>query len=322
MVISGRRQTTRSNYARLRDMTELVTELSEWVRSLGPSHGFQVFGDVRLVKERPWATVVTADTSIGRIFAKANCQGLNAEGPLLSLLAAWSPDDVMAPLAVHPTAGWLVVPDGGETLLAAGRHTDPAAWAPVLNHVASAQRAAIGKEEQLLAAGVPDFRPHTVTARLEQLIDDLNLAGSERRRVLAMVSKVGEIACRLGSDGIGVGISHGDLQPNNLLVPPASKPFDWGDAVVAHPFCTLTILRWSINDEHLHEVVREGYLLNWTDIADTTELRHVAQCAELVGCVAAIWTWVRVGRAGIDLHPASIPTWFDRIELGLRSFGH
>jgi aminoglycoside phosphotransferase (APT) family kinase protein len=199
--------------------------------------------------------------------------------------------------------------------------TDAAAWEEVLQRVASVQRASLGRAERLLAAGAPDFRPHTVAARLEQLVEDLRLVGDERRRVLAMVPGIASAAADLQRNSIGVGISHGDLQPNNLLAPPTSKPFDWGDAVVAHPFCTLTSMRWSIDDQQLFNVVRDAYLSEWTDMADITKLRRIAECAELVGCVASIWTWVRVGPAGIALHPASIPAWFERIELGLTRLG-
>ena len=98
-----------------------------------------------------------------------------------------------------------------------------------------------------------------------------------------------------------------------------SKPFDWGDAVVGHPFCTLTSMRWSVDNDDLYATLHDDYLSHWADVAEVSELRRSAALAEFVGCVASIWTWVRVGPEGIELHPASIPAWLDRIESGIRS---
>jgi hypothetical protein len=301
------------------DMSNPATPLSEWLTSVIAERGWKLFGDVELVKQRPWATVITANTSAGRVYAKANCDGLRSEAALLALLADWVPNAVIAPIAVNQSTGWLAVLDGGQTLYALGLHSDPELWAPVLANVAEAQKATVGRTQELISVGVPDFRPSTVGLRLEQLVVDLDLVGVQRRRVLGFATQLETAAAELDSGPIGSAISHGDLQPNNMLAPPTSKPFDWGDAVVTHPFCTLTSLRWSVDDVDLYGVLRSSYLSHWSDHGPPAELNRLADLAQLVGCVASIWTWVRVGPAAIKVHPKSIPTWFDRIENGLTS---
>jgi hypothetical protein len=298
-------------------MDGTTAELSGWLALLIADRGWKLVGDVELVKARPWATVVTADTTSGRLYAKANCDGLRSEAPLLELLADWVPDCVIEPFAMEASTGWFAIRDGGQTLLKEGLQFDLKAWAPVLARIAQAQRATCTRAEELLSVGVPDFRPHTVAHRLHNIVNDLGLTGKARDRVLAFEPGLAAAAAELITGPIGSAISHGDLQPNNMLAPPTSKPFDWGDAVIAHPFCTLTSLRWSIDDPNLYRILRRGYLAHWSDTATPCELEQLAEAAELVGCVASIWTWIRVGPAGIALHPNSIPTWFNRIEAGI-----
>jgi hypothetical protein len=307
------------------DNTEHVDDtlnaLGQWLRAYCSAHHRELIGTVEIVKERPWATVITANTSRGRVFAKANCHGLCAEGPLLHLLAEWVPEAVIGPLAIDGERGFVLVPDGGPTIFATNRVEDITVWAPVLANLAAAQRATmshVGRVDLLLEVGVPDFRPHLVAERLE-LLGSEPLLGQYARRIAAVVPGISTAAAQLDADSIGWSVSHGDLQPNNMLAPPTSKPFDWGDAVVAHPFCTLTSLRWSIDNDDLYVRLRHEYLTHWADVANLRELVRVAHLAELVGCVAAIWTWVRVGPAAIALHPHPIPMWLERIEQQLQS---
>ena len=64
----------------------------------------------------------------------------------------------------------------------------------------------------------------------------------------------GRVVRTLADDAGGVrrssaSLDHGDLHGNNVLVASGDGPirlFDWGDAVVAHPFATLTTTLGSI----------------------------------------------------------------------------
>ena len=75
-------------------------------------------------------------------------------------------------------------------------------------------------------------------------------------------------------------IQHDDLHGGNIVVGPAGdRFFDWGDAVVAHPFATLTVTFNSIAhqtgrdlDDPAFDRLRDAYLEAWTDVAPRDDL--------------------------------------------------
>jgi aminoglycoside phosphotransferase (APT) family kinase protein len=172
--------------------------------------------------------------------------------------------------------------------------------------------------DAIVELGVPDFHPQTVCDRLRLIGEELEFSKLQLARIHMLADQLEPVAVALAASPLADGLSHGDLHANNLFGPPTSKPFDWGDAVVGHPFCTLSNLRMSLDDDDFYFILRDRYLQEWGDLMDPVELRRDAEHAEIAGCVAAIWTWLRVGPEGIALHPNSIPSWIDRLEALLR----
>jgi hypothetical protein len=164
----------------------------------------------------------------------------------------------------------------------------------------------------MLAAGVPDGRPERLTGDLVRLLDDdgawarlQDADGDEgrttRSRLRQQYSEVAERAVGLASIGIAPSVQHDDLHGGNILVGPAGdRFFDWGDAVVAHPFSTLTVTFNSIahrtglsQNDPAFERLEAVYLEAWADVAPPPALARAARLARGFGCLNRALNWER-----------------------------
>ena len=137
---------------------------------------------------------------------------------------------------------------------ARGDH-DIAAWERILAEYAALQRSVEGEatRDEMLAAGVPDGRPSRLPGELARLLDDdvawsritdderAAADGRPRAAPRQRSPRSTPPSSELDAAGIPPSIQHDDLHGGNILVgPDGDRFFDWGDAVVAHPFSTLT----------------------------------------------------------------------------------
>jgi hypothetical protein len=113
---------------------------------------------------------------------------------------------------------------------------------------------------------------------------------------------------RLASTGIAATIQHDDLHGGNIMAADGDRFFDWGDAVVAHPFATLTVTFNSIAhntgrglDDRAFTRLRDAYLEAWTDIAPRDLLAEAAAVARDLGCIGRSLAWERtLGDLDVD----------------------
>jgi hypothetical protein len=261
-------------------------------------------------RARPWGTVFRLELDDGSVaWSKANGPGPSYEGRVLAILAARGESVALQPLASDLDRAWLLLPDGGATLRAHERDDgrpadqDPLRWIGLLPAYAAFQRRTTEAVDALLAAGVPDERPRRYPAILEQLVDVDGLwtrvdeperatSDETRRRLADLAGLVQDLAGELESSPVAVSLDHGDLHGNNVLPDASNGPriFDWGDAVVAHPFATLTSTLGSIGyhaglDPYGPGVadVRDAYVAAWADVAPIEALRADATLAMDLG---------------------------------------
>jgi len=88
--------------------------------------------------------------------------------------------------------------------------------------------------------------------------------------------------------GLGVVGPHGD------------RFFDWGDAIVAQPFGTLTVTFNSIAhklelpaDDPAFGRLEAAYLRAWDGVAPRTDLQRAAAIARVLGCIGRALAWER-----------------------------
>ena len=287
-------------------------------------------------------------TARGPVWFKASGPGTAHEGPLLEAFRRLPVARVVLPFAVHATRPWLLFDDAGPTLRAAspdglGDH-DLGAWGRILAEYALLQRSvesavAVAAME---GAGVPDGRPATLERELARLLDDdwvwglvapedRAAATQARARLRAADRDISDGVARLDAAGVAHTIQHDDLHGGNIVAGPAGdRFFDWGDAVIAHPFATLNVTFNSIAHrtgrvlgDPAFDELRDAYLEAWTDVAPRDALLDAVGLARDLGCIGRALAWERaladLAPGEMDGHGDAIAGWL--VELGERLDG-
>jgi aminoglycoside/choline kinase family phosphotransferase len=242
--------------------------------------------------------------------------GTAHEAPLLPAFQSWGVGSVVPPLAADAARGWLLLEDGGTTLRATRPDgegdRDLDAWAGILAAYAELQRSVETRAGELLGLGVPDGRPETLDATLDRLIatdvwwvlvddDERGATDAAREALRAFGPWVAERAGELAHSGIHSTIQHDDLHGGNVFVGPAGvRFFDWGDAVVGHPFASMVTTLNSIAyrlgieaDDRRLDRLRDAYLEGWTDVVPGRVLRDVLATAIDLGRIGKAAAWAR-----------------------------
>ena len=223
--------------------------------------GVRRTGPAELFRETPWSTVWRAPTPDGPVWLKA----AGFEAGLYGLLVRVVPDRVLHPLAVDTDRGWVLLPDGGEV---------PNDVAAALPAYAQLQRDLADHVDELLALGVPDMRPAVMPDRLAEAE---RLTGTD---MSAVRGRFEETCGRLADAPGRASLDHNDLHSQNVLS--GDRFYDWGDAVVAHPFASMLVpLEMTVDVS--------GYLEAFGEIGT----RAVLDDAVFVATVARALIWHR-----------------------------
>jgi aminoglycoside phosphotransferase (APT) family kinase protein len=241
------------------------------------------------------------------------------EVPLYDLLRRVAPDHVLNPIAADLDRGWVLLPDGGPSLgatLNGGELAD--ALTRALPEYAQFQRNLAPRADELVAMGLADMRPEVMPRRFEEAVaavaDYVGRHGTAAdRETLVRVDGLRETYAswceRLALAPGTPSLDHNDLHPWNILVGTDghARFYDFGDAVVAHPFSSMLLglgwfpLRLGIEPEEpafLH--ARDAYLEVFSDLAPRAELVDALELACRVGKVARALTWERATRELAD----------------------
>ena len=313
-----------------------------WVETTLADTGRTISGAVEQPHVRPWSTALRVPTDAGTVWFKASGPGPAHEGPLLEVFRRLGIAHVLLPLAVHPDRPWILFEDGGPTMRATrpdgtGDH-DLLAWERILGEYAALQRSVEGDPAvaDMLAAGTPDGRPERLPDQLDRLLEDDVVwtrvtpadraeADAARRRLRRAAGEIREAASELASSGVAASIQHDDLHGGNILVGPAGdRFFDWGDAVVANPFGTLTTTFNSIAHKTGLDLgdpafvrLRDVYLDAWTDRLPRETLTEVTTLARDLACIGKSLSWER---AFIGLAPDEMDEFGDAVAGWLVDF--
>ena len=287
-----------------------------WVEATLSGVGRRVSGPVEQPHVRPWSTAMRIPTEEGAIWFKATGPGTAHEGPLLELFRRLGVARVVLPLAVHPERSWLLFDDAEPTLRATrpdglGDH-DLVAWERILAEYAVLQRFVERDTSTMLAVDTPDGRPERLPGELDRLLDDDRVWGlvtaderaaadAARDRLRRARGLLRDSIDALATTGIAATIQHDDLHGGNIVVgPEGDRFFDWGDAVIALPFSTLTVTFNSIahrtgrtHDDPAFVRLRDVYLEAWTDVASRDALADAERLAGDLGCIGRALAWER-----------------------------
>jgi hypothetical protein len=179
----------------------------------------------------------------------------------------------------------------------------------------------------MVGLGVPDARLEVLPDLVRDLLaDDESLRLGQpggmpvetRDRITADLASYAEACERLAGSGVPATLQHDDLHDANVFVADGRhRFFDWGDAVVSHPFVSLLVtLRMAqraldvpSGDDALCRI-RDAYLDVWRDHGSRAELREQVDLALRVGPLQRALTWRRILRG---VHEADRVEWQDAV---------
>ncbi len=285
-----------------------MSDREEWLDERLAAAGVRRTGPVTCPHDRPWGTVHTAPTTAGPVWLKEPGAGTVFEVALYELLNEVTPARILRPIAVDLERGRLLLPDGGTTLgdrLDTG--TDLAdALVTVLPQYGQLQRDLAAHTGALLSAGVADMRPEVMPDRFDEAVAVVEERSGRRLDAVRETRATFVGRCtRLASSPVAASLDHNDLHPWNVFLDGGTARFyDWGDAVVAHPFASmlvaLAVVRAHLGTGPGDPAVtrpRDAYLEVWSDLAPRGELIAEQEVACWVAKVARSLTWDRALRA-------------------------
>lgn len=244
--------------------------------------GLERTGAVEQPRVRPWATVLRIPTSGGTVWLKATGPDVAFEVGVYELLVRVAPARVLTPLATDRERGWLLLPDGGPSLGDQG-----ADIAGALTAYARLQRDLAPHVDELLALGVADMRPAAMPARFEEAL--AAIGGDDELATLRPA--VARWCEQLAASPVPASLDHNDLHAFNVLS--GERFYDWGDAVVAHPFASMLALEWADTDAAGRARLRDAYLEPFEDYVPRSELIETLELACRVARIARALVWQR-----------------------------
>jgi hypothetical protein len=197
----------------------------------------------------------------------------------------------------------------------------------MLRDYAQLQVDLLPRAADMIALGVPDARPQRLPELAAELLTDDEflmidrpdgLSSQLRDRLLAELGRFGELCGRLADAGIPSSLQHDDLHDANVFVGDGRhRFFDWGDAVVSHPFLSLLVplrvARQALGVQSGDAVLlrlRDAYLDVWADYGTLAELRQLCELALRVAPLSRAMTWRRILQG---VHPAERIEWADAV---------
>jgi hypothetical protein len=233
-----------------RDPHWLATAVA-WIDARLADAGRRRTGEPDQVHVRPWSTAMQVPTDSGTVWFKATIPELRHEAVTTLLLSRRVPERVPPLVADDPDRGWMLMEDGGRRLReVVAEERDLSRWADILDGAADIARAMEPDVEELLAAGVPDFRLAVLPDRYAALV----AAEGTEQRFRDAVPRVREMTDELAAYGVPETLQHDDLHDGQVFVRGDRQLIlDWGDAVISHPFFTLSVtleghLAWGLDD--------------------------------------------------------------------------
>jgi Ser/Thr protein kinase RdoA (MazF antagonist) len=202
-----------------------------WVHAELARGGFTLTGRPEQVRTWNLSSIWTLPTDAGRLWLKVVPPFFAHEGDVISAVART--DDTAVPELVAHDGPRLLMRDitGGDRYEAVGDElTD------MVRRLVDLQAAWLGRTDDLLSLGVPDWRPRAYEDDAAALVDR-GLVGREEQGALdRLLAGLPDRLAAIDSCGVPDTLLHGDFHPGNVRGDETTQRLlDWGDSGVGHP---------------------------------------------------------------------------------------
>ncbi len=283
----------------------------KWVERRLAERGIEITGKAEQTHVVPWSRVIRLPTDRAPVYFKAIWPPQKREVAISEQLARWQPNDVAGVLAADRARGWLLLDDAGEKLREITENdSDIRHWRKILPQYAELQLAVARHAIELLKLGAPDRRARSLAMQYEGLLKDRPLLriglkdGLTQRQYGNLVDLVPQVRewCGQIAGTLPDTIQHDDLHDGQVFLKDGRyRILDWGDAVVSHPFYSLTVTLRSVghtfklkNDAPELKRLTELYLEPFTAVATKKKLVENYAIARKLGRMCRALTWASV----------------------------
>lgn len=231
-------------------------------------------------RSTPFGTIIIAKTSQGNFFLKCTPPWQN-DAAYTEALARVAPKFVAAPVAVDVGKQVMITSDYGEILIPS-LFNDEDKTKLTLDFV-NLQQEAVGKVDELVSAGLPDFRVHGLKKKLDWLVSCRSLEAmmewKEYQKAIDFLQnnlvKLKEKVEELYRTGVPPTVAHNDLFLSNVYKKEGCDNFmffDWVMGYVAHPLTGV-----------LDGLERTVYIKEWEKYANVEGLETWLTFGQRVG---------------------------------------
>jgi hypothetical protein len=286
-----------------------LDQAKTWIHAELERSNIKVLGEIEQTHIRLWSTIMRVVTSDDLFYFKASAPCFGHETGLTDFLASLYPERMPQLFGVDLSRHWLLMRDSGvplRTYIKAEKSIER--WRQVLPLYVDMQKGLIPYKTELLNLKVMDRRLKILPQLFLDLLTDEagmmidepeSLTLDEYKRLKAFGLQFENMCARLAEFGIPETLHHDDFHDGNIFLQDGRIIFtDWGESAVAHPFFTLVVMLRSIEnsldllpDAIEMEILREWYLVLWSDYAPVSELKPVVRIAEHIGLINRALTW-------------------------------
>jgi hypothetical protein len=253
-------QPLRAPWARPGGPTSILT----WADDVLTRAGTPRTGRAEQVKTWNLSSILRLPTAQGAMWCKSVPPFFVHEGAIMAAVGRRHPRLVPQLLGTDPATGTVLMADvPGEDQWAAG----PQRLAEMVGAVVHLQAEWVGRDDELLGLGLPDWRGPALADALAAL-----LARADVRRDLgepdldavdALAARLPALVAELDACGLGDTLVHGDLHAGNWRHGPRGLLLlDWGDSGVGNPLLDLPAFLERVAPEQQDDV-RAGWVRQW-----------------------------------------------------------
>ncbi|MEA3338267.1 MAG: phosphotransferase [Chloroflexota bacterium] len=287
-------------------------QVESWISDQLQRYDIAITGPIQQPHIRPWSTVLQVPIDGGSVFFKASLPKLGHEVALTEALYRWYPDCMPQVLATDTNRKWMLLRDGGPTLRSmVNDPQDLHHWLKILPRYAAIQKELAERVPTLLSMGVPDRRLSMLPSLYQSLLTDQDammlgqpdgLTHEQYDRLQALTESVALQCRQLAAYPIADSLQHDDFHDGNILVDGGRYTlFDWGDAIVSHPFFSYLVTQRIISyrldlepDDPRVLAVRDAYLAPWQQLAPLNDLLEVLAISHRLAMICRALNWYQV----------------------------